>query len=647
MGEGKLCEVRFGKNLLVPLSDGVSLAADVYLPEGKGPFPTLINYYPYHKDDMIGAMTDYPRRYFAEHGYAHLLVDLRGLGNSEGVAWEMGDPRENKDGAEIVEWAARQLWCDGNVGMWGISYGGVTTLETASERPPHLKAIVPIFASVDVYHDFLYPGGCMNCLSGFGTWGSMMVAMNLMPPGYQDPQGRWYRVWKERLEKGQPHVLPWEDHPAHDEYWQSRIIPIKNISVPTFVIGSWRDIFPETMVRLYERLSVPKKLFMGPWTHSPMDVFPFEPWDYLYELKRWWDHWLKGEKNGIMDEPLVTMYVQGANIWRHESEWPLDRAKERMFFLSKESSFLDSPADKEGSDTYQTVPTVGATAGLWDPLSLCLGLPLDQGPDDLQSLTYTTDPLPEDVEITGSPEAVLYVALESGEEVHLVAKLNDVGKNGSSSLITTGCLKGSHLRSHERPEQLKPGEVYEFRIPLWGTSYLVPKGHRLRLSISCSDFPRIWPMDTNPKIRVFFGRGRASSVRIPVIPPPAAPMPVPSIRRPDPTVNRFPYIIDAAPLWKIEQDLATGTLTVVTGTMEQIRIPGGGKLQLNHTAKASVKASQPDGAKIEGETTVRLDLPVAGLVQVEAKTLISQTRMLLTGKVKVDGRVFFEKQWKK
>ena len=184
-------EIRLQKNLLIKMSDGVNLAADLFLPEGEGPFPTLVSYYPYHKDDLIGSMLDFPCRYFAEHGYAHLLVDLRGLGSSEGVAWEAIDPRENKDGAEVVEWAASQPWCDGNVGMWGISYGGVTALQSASEQPPHLKAIVPIYASVDVYSDLIYPGGCLNCLSAFGTWGSFMTAMNLMPPGYQDPEGRW------------------------------------------------------------------------------------------------------------------------------------------------------------------------------------------------------------------------------------------------------------------------------------------------------------------------------------------------------------------------------------------------------------------------------------------------------------------------
>jgi hypothetical protein len=635
------------KNLLIPLRDGASLAADLHLPAGKGPFPAIISYYPYHKDDFIGSTFEYPRRYFAEQGYAHLLVDFRGLGNSDGVAWEAGDQGENEDGAAIVEWAASQPWCDGNLGMWGISYGGITTLQTASERPPHLKAIVPVFALSNVYHDYLFPGGCPSCMGSFGAWGSFMTAMNLMPPGYQDPQGRWYRVWKEHLEKNQPHILPWMGRPAYDEYWQSKVIPVENITVPTMVIGGWRDVFPEAMVNLYERLSAPKKLVMGPWTHVAPDMAPFEPWDYLHGMKRWWDCWLKGENNGLLDEPPVTLFVQGINRWKHEQEWPIARTKKSTFFLLNSGVLADRASQKTSSDPYQAVPTVGAMGGLWDVVSIGLLTPQDQGPEDLQSLTYTSDPLPEDMEISGSPEAILYVALESGDEVNLVARLTAVGPKGGSSLITRGWLRGTHHSSHERPESLEMGKVYEFHIPLWATSYLVPKGHRLRLSVSCSDFPRLWPTPTNPQIRLFSGGSSASFVKLPVVPPAPTPITGPEMLRPDPAVNRAPLLTEFAPRWIIEQDLATGTLTVVTGMKQQLIIASGGKLSIDYTVEASVTNSQPDGAKIKGEATMHLDLPVTGPVQVETKTLISQNRMLVTGKVTVDGQLFFEKQWLK
>ena len=642
-----LCEVQVKRNLLIPLKDGVSLAADLYAPDAAGPFPVLISYYPYHKDDLIGSFAEYARRYFAERGYAHLLVDFRGLGSSDGIAWEAMDARENLDGVEVVEWAAQQEWSDGNVGVWGVSYGGITSLKIAAENPPHLKAIVPIYASTDIYHDFIYPGGCLNCLGAFGAWGSFMLAMNLMPPTYQDPEGHWYRIWQDRLEHGEPYIFPWQEHPTHDEYWQSRIIDVNKISTPTFLIGGWRDIFPECMPNIYPQLSGPKKLLMGPWMHNTPDSSPFEQVDYLHLMRRWWDYWLKGESNGIMDEPPVTLFVQGSQTWKHENEWPIARAEARPLFLADRRSLGDRLSQEEGSESYRAIPSVGMQAGLWDPTGSGLGLPLDQGADDLQSLTYTTEPLAEDLEISGSPEATLFAALEHGEEVNLVAKLNAVGPDGSSALITTGWLRGSHYQSHEHPEPLQSGKVYTFLIRLWATSYRVPRGHRLRLSVACSDFPRIWPTPTNPEIRLFFGHSYASALRLPVVPPRPGPLPEPDIQPPDPTINRAPWVVDVVPGWKVEQDLATDNMSMSASSQSHLALPSGGSFQMVRTAAASVTNTRPDGAKLEGETQIRLDLPGAGVVQVETQSRISQTRILLTGKVLVDGRLFFEKQWQR
>jgi len=202
------------RNLLITLSDGVSLTADLHLPEGEGPFPALLSYTPYRKDDVGGSFSEYSRRYFAQRGYASILADFRGLGGSEGEAWEAMDSRESDDAAEVVEWVSRQPWCDGGVGMWGISYEAITSLKAAAENPAHLKAIVPIQGSDDIYHDWFYPGGCANCLGAYGMWGSFMLALNLMPPTYQDVDGRWYRVWRKRMETSQPFMRLWPEHPS-------------------------------------------------------------------------------------------------------------------------------------------------------------------------------------------------------------------------------------------------------------------------------------------------------------------------------------------------------------------------------------------------------------------------------------------------
>lgn len=648
MSQEKRYDVRVERNLLIPLSDGASLAADLYLPTASGRFPALVSYYPYHKDDLIGAFFEHPRRYFAERGYATLLVDFRGLGSSSGVVWDAMDPREAKDGAEMVEWTAGQPWCDGNVGMWGMSYGGITSFKTAAAQPPHLKAIVPIMGSLDIYHDFLYPGGCLNCLGAFGAWGSFMIAMNLMPPMYQDTEGRWYHLWKERLANVQPpYLFPWQDHPTYDEFWQNKAIPAERIQVPTFLIGGWRDLFPEGMVRPYERIPAPRKLLMGPWMHTLPDVSPFVAIDYLAEMVRWWDYWLKGEQNGIMDEPPVTLFVQGSAVWKHEREWPIARTQEKQLFLSTGGTLADKPPRYEEDCVYQGDPTVGVMAGLWDPTAIGVGLPLDQNADDVRSLTYTSEPLLQDVEISGSPEATLYVALVAGDEVHLVVKLCDVAPDGRSALITSGWLKGSHRTSSARPAPLPLGEVCELRVPLWATSYQVRQGHRLRVSVACADFPRLWPTRTNPQIRLCFGGSRhASALRLPTVPP--ATVPGPAIRLPDPTVNRAPLAIDFTPRWQIEHDLVSGTVTVTTGERPVLFTPHrDGRIELDHVARASVTASRPDAARVEGETTVSLQTPSGSTVRVETRSWVTQSGMTLSGRIIVDGRLFFDKQWQK
>lgn len=531
--------------------------------------------------------------------------------------------------------------------MWGMSYGGITSFKTAAAQPPHLKAIVPIMGSLDIYHDFLYPGGCLNCLGAFGAWGSFMIAMNLMPPMYQDSAGRWYQLWQERLEHcAPPYVFPWQDHPTHDDYWQSKAIAAERIQVPTFLIAGWRDIFPEVMIRAYERISAPRKLLAGPWMHTLPDVSPFAQVDYLDEMLRWWDYWLKNRPNGVMDEPPATLFVQGSEVWKHEREWPIARGKEQTLFFSTDRTLTEKPPRYEESSEYQTDPAVGVMAGLWDPAAIGLGLPLDQNSDEVRSLTYTSEPLPQAPEITGSPRAHLYIALEDGDDANLVVKLSEVAPNGRSALITTGWLKASHQSSHAQPTPLTKGAAHEFHIPLWATSYQVLQGHRLRVSVSCSDFPRIWPTPYNPTIRLFFGGSRASGISFPTIPP--AIIPGPEMRAPEPTVNRTPLAVDFTPRWTIERDLASGTVTVTTGERPVLLTPSrDGKMELNHTAKARVSASRPDAAKVEGETTVTLQTPSGSTIVVETRSWITLSGMILSGRVSVDGRLLFERQWKK
>jgi len=637
-------EIVVERNLLIPLNDGPSLSADLYRPAGKGPFPALMSFYPYHKDDMIGASFEASRRYFAERGYAHLLIDFRGLGGSDGIAWEAMHRQEGVDGAQACEWIARQTWCDGKVGIWGLSYGGISSLKVAAENPPHLKAIIPIQGSANIYADYIAPGGCRTALGSYGAWGSFMLAMNLMPPTNTDREGRWYRVWMDRLEHSVPYVLPWFDHPDYDEYWNSKAVDPATITIPTFIIGGWRDIFPEGMPTLYPHLKGPKKLLMGPWMHGLPDGSPYEAIEFLAEMKRWFDRYVRGAKNGIDQESPVTIHVQNSrdgSAWRHEREWPIARAKAHTLFLGSSGALLPSADREEQGENYRADPTVGTAAGLWDPMGLGVGLPQDQSEDDLKSLAFTSEPLSEDIEITGAPEAVIHAAIIAGDDANLVAKLCNVDPDGGSALITTGWLMASHRASHARREKLRNGEAYEFKIQLWSTSYRVPKGHQIRLSLSCSDFPHLWPDRQKPEIRVFFGGKRASSISLPAVPaskeqPRGMEIRTPSMT-PAPTVRR--------PVWKIERDLVANAVTVTTGETNSIALPQGGRMNIEHTAVAKVSEERPDTASVHGDTTMKIDLHNVGSIEVRTQSLVTQTGLSLSGRVTMDDKVIFEKRW--
>jgi hypothetical protein len=400
------------------------------------------------------------------------------------------------------------------------------------------------------------------------------------------------------------------------------------------------------MPALYPQLKGPKKLLMGPWMHGLPDGSPYDAIEFLPEMKRWFDRYVRGERNGIEQESPVTIHVQNSkseSAWRHEREWPIARAKARTFFLGANGVLQPSADREEQGENYRADPTVGTAAGLWDPMALGVGLPQDQTDDDLKSLAFTSEPLAEELEISGAPEAVIHAAITNGDDANLVAKLCDVDPDGGSELITTGWLKASHRTSHARREKLRSGEAYEFRIPLWSTAYRVPKGHQIGLSVSCSDFPHLWPDPKEPEIRVFFGGKRASSISLPAVPvsaerlrgmeirPPAAEPPAPAMR----------------PIWKIERDLASNAVSVTTGESNVIALPQGGSMSIDHVAVAKVSKARPDAASVHGDTTMKVELHNIGIIKVHTQSWVTQTGMSLNAAVTMDGKTIFEKRWTK
>ena len=628
----ELQAVRIERNVLIPLSDGATLAADLYLPDGPRPFPTLISFYPYRKDDIIGSFSAYAQRWFAQRGYAHLLVDVRGSGGSSGRWVESMHPvPEGADGAEAVEWAAAQDWCDGSVGVWGISYGGMMAFGTAAERPPHLKAIAPVYGMWDLYPDAIGLGGCPTML-GMHQRECIMLAQELAPPTYRDADGRWREVWRarlERLEHEGPYSLRWFDHPDYDDYWSERVIALEQIDVPAFLIAGWRDLFPEAMSEAYRRIPGTKQLLFGPWLHVQPDLAAREPVNWLSELLRFWDRWLRDADDGGSDEPPVRLFVQGDGGWRREAEWPPARAVEEILYPGPGGA-LETYQQEGGGDVYQGSPLVGVHGGQWDAMATGMGYPLHQGPDDLLSLTFTTEPLEDGLELGGSPEAVLHVErLDGDEPFTLVAKLVDIEPDGRAELITSGWLR---VRS--------PGGA---RIRLWATSYALARGHRLRLSVSAADFPRVWPDPVSPEFELDFG---ASELKLPVVPedPGIEWEQPPRPEEVDPA-ERFPWTIGGSPEWRWERDEAGDAASVTLGGGESMRLPEGGTFSISQRATASVSVAHPEGAAIAAQARIETRSAGGELVEVEARSAVRRDRVVYEGRILVDGVPLLERTW--
>ena len=376
------------------------------------------------------------------------------------------------------------------------------------------------------------------------------------------------------------------------------------------------------------------------------DLSSHEPVDDLPEMVRFFDRWLKHQDNGVDREPAVTYFVQGsANRWRSERKWPVPRTTFSNYYLGAQQSL----STDRGATIAASVTRHGHRSARWpvcgsDSARRRVATRSESRRSRVRGLHHA--PQQSDVEISGSPEALIKIAVESGDDVNLVVKLCDVAPDGRSSLISTGWLKAAYRNSLASPEPVPPEQIIDMRVAMVATSYMVARRHRLRVSISCSDFPRIFPTRTNPVIRVYSGGRRGSHVKIPVVPPAKNNNHI-QVSRPDPTINRTPLAVAMTPRWTIERDLATGRTSVTTGSHQQSNMINGGSFEMDHTARASVTDAHPQGAAVDGNTTISLTLPSVGKVVVKTTSWIGQDGMALTGQISIEGKVVFEKRWRK
>lgn len=518
------------ENAWIPMSDGVRLAARIWLPRDAydSPVPAILEYIPYRKRFGTAVRDEQTHHYLAGHGYACARVDIRGSGESDGVLTDEYTQRELDDGCEIVQWLASQPWCDGRVGMMGISWGGFNALQVAALRPPALKAIITLSSTDDRYADDIHHmGGCL--LGDNLSWASTMFAYNSLPPDPALVGERWRRMWFDRLEGSGLWLATWLRHQRRDEYWRHGSIceDYKAIECPVYAVSGWADGYSNAVFRLVSNLSVPCKGLIGPWSHRyPHIALPGPAIDFLTEMLRWWDHWLKDKDTGIMDEPALrvwmqdsvpptTSYIERPGRWVAEGGWPSPDVDEVRFSLTHHRLVPEGTAGATHALHLQSPVTVGLFAGKWCSYASGPDLAHDQRREDGGALVFQSNPLPEDLEVLGAATAELEVEVDKPVAM-LAARLSDVQPDDKVTRVTYGLLNLTHRNGSAVPEPLEPGRRYRVAVRLNEIAQRFPAGHRLRLSVSTSYWPLSWPSPEPVKLTLHPGD---SVLRVPVRPP--------------------------------------------------------------------------------------------------------------------------------
>jgi len=426
----------------ITMSDGCRLSARVWMPEKaeQEPMPVILEHLPYRKRDGTIARDQFTHPWFAGHGYVCIRTDIRGNGDSEGLMKDEYSPQELADAAEIIEWAAKQPWCNGKVGMMGISWGGFNALQLAYMQPEPLKAIVTVCSTVDRYADDIhYKGGCL--LGENFAWASNMLSYSSRPP---DPalvgENKWKTLWTDRLQHLEFDLAAWLKHQHRDAYWKH---------------GSVCEDYSRIWIHKYPHYAAPKPAI-----------------GFLQECKRWWDKYLKGIDTGIDEEADYRTYVMDSiaperwlperpGRWIAEQTWPSQNIKPLNLYLLGDDSLSDEPGNTAA--TISSPQDCGLCAGEYFPFAFAEELPL-------VTFTLTSD----------KPDA------------HLSVRLLDLRPDGTSALITWGVLNLTHINSHEHPQALTTGREITFSFTLDQIAYRLPAGHKIRVALSSAYWPTVY-----------------------------------------------------------------------------------------------------------------------------------------------------------
>lgn len=659
----------------IPTRDGLQLSANLFLPAAVGAdgVPVILNTDPYRKDDWQAGWDLSLGTYLTERGYAYCRLDVRGTGSSQGVAMDEYTEAETFDGHDAVEWLAAQPWCSGAVGMWGLSYGGFTSLQVAATRPPHLRAIVAIQATDDRYTDDVhYVGGAMT-VSELAQYAVSQVAQNALPPLPSAWGPGWLDGWRARLEATPVWLFEWARQQRDGPYWRrgSLAPDYERIEAAVLQFGGWMDEYVDAALRIQARCvnAAGRRTIVGPWVHGLPDyASPAPNIDWLHEAVRWFDRWLKDEANGADSEAALTWFhrdptpperlpkrLNGA--WRATNAWP--RSAPGVATLRLDGGVAPglgrlvagSAAVADGVDTFAHQPTAGVLGG-----SLCWGaghppngLAADLRLEDGTGPTYTGEPLAEPLDILGVPVAVLHVTATQ-PVAHLVVRLADVAPDGSVEQVSEGILNLTHRESHAEPTPLEPGRAYEVRVAMRGAGYRFPPGHRIQLRVASSHWPVIWPSPGAGELAILRGPATPSRLVLPLAPAGGELVPTPAFRAEPATLQELGSETSEPAAWETVRDDVEGTITVRTHEASTSVLPDGvSTLFVGESLVMTASDREPGEGHFENTCDYRLEREgVRVTVVADGTTVATKTafEMDVSIRVELDGAPFFERTWR-
>jgi uncharacterized protein len=548
----KSYEVKIEFNRRVRMRDGVELSADVYRPDAPGRFPVILSRTPYTKTSASSLKI---ARYFVSNGYVFVTMDVRGRGDSDGTFTPYVN--DGQDGYDAIEWTAAQEWSTGKVGTIGGSYNGAIQWLTAVQQPPHLAAMIPMVSPSDPFVEWPTGQPLPASISWYHfTAGHVLQNMEAVDWNklywhlpfitMDEAMGRPNRLWDEEVE-----------HSKLDSWWEPQRYQNKfeRIRVPVLGISGWYDDeqvgtplnFIGMTKRGDESVRRSQKLLMGPWPHAvnsstkigSVEFGPTAVIDLNAAWLRWFDYWLKGVDNGVMKEPPVRIFVMGENVWRDENEWPMARTRWTKYYLhsngrantlSGDGTLSTTEPANESTDTYSYDPAKPVPF-ITDPSFAQIG-----GPDDYRKveeredvLVFTSEPISEDTEVCGPIRVKIYAG-SSTPDTDFMAKLIDVWPNGFAQRLTDGMVRARFRDGMDKPSLIEPGRVYAYDLDLWNTCQLYQKGHRIRIEISSSAFPKYdrnlntgeaLGKTTSMKVaeqKIYHDREHPSHVVLPIVP---------------------------------------------------------------------------------------------------------------------------------